>query len=309
MAADHRYRMVVADIDGTLLDSTGTLRPTVRDAVTRARRSGIVFTLATGRRYITTRPVLEALGLDDHKRGHGPTLPPVVLQTGALTTDASGLEVLYRDPVPLEDARRAIRILIDHDLQPIVYQNQVSEQRLFTGPADRDSRGARQYLSGNPHLVERRPYGELIVDEDPLQLAVIGDREPLEAAMPQLILAQCRTILSYSDTLDSYFMEVFHRTCNKGRATARVARDFGFTMADVVCVGDNWNDIEMLAMAGCGVAVANATHGVEPYARRRSPSNDEDAVAVLLDQVLAGDEPGVPNPLYQPALLEPRPPS
>jgi Cof subfamily protein (haloacid dehalogenase superfamily) len=311
MAADApRYRLVVSDIDGTLLDSSSRVRATVLDAIRRARKAGIVVTLATGRRYATTRPILEQLGLpaDDTSSANGrhkldgPLLAPVILQTGALVVSADGRQVLYRNPLPRHDARRAIAALVQRGLQPIVYEDRVIDQRLLSGPPDRDSRAARQYLSGNPQLVERRPYDRLIVDGDPLQLAVIGDRQPLAEAIPFLTMAHCRTILSYSANLDSYFMEVFHKSCTKGNATAFLARRLGLDLDQVVCIGDNWNDVEMLAMAGCGVAVANAAPGIAPYARRLAPRNDEDAVAVIVDQILAGDEPGLPNPEYDPGL-------
>ncbi|HWE62399.1 MAG TPA: HAD family hydrolase [Chloroflexota bacterium] len=306
-----RYRMVVADIDGTLLDSSAKITPRVAAAIERARRAGLYFTLATGRRYVTTKPILEQVALPadeimstaERSPSHDlRALPPVILQTGAMVVSADGDEVLFRNPLPRADARRALVVLVTLGLQPIAYEDRVHEQRLFSGPAERDTRGARQYLSGNPHLVMRRPYEDLLPEGDPLQLAVIGDREPLDAAIPYLTMARCRTILSYSANLDSYFMEVFHKTCNKGHATELLARRLGFGMDQVVCMGDNWNDVEMLAMAGCGLAVGNAAPGIAPHARRLAPSNDEHAVAVILDQILAGEEPGVPNPAYDVSL-------
>jgi Cof subfamily protein (haloacid dehalogenase superfamily) len=311
MATDRvRYRLVVSDIDGTLLDSSSRLRTAVSAAIARARQAGVYVTVATGRRYATTVPILEQLGLPAHDvtstpraaLSNGAALPPVILQTGALVVTADGSDVLYRNPLPHADARSAATILIQRGLQPIVYEDRIHQQRLITGPPERDTRAARQYLSGNPELVERRPYDALIPEHDPLQLAVIGDREPLAAAIPFLALAHCRTILSYSANLDSYFMEVFHESCTKGNATAFLARRLGLDLEQVVCIGDNWNDVEMLAMAGCGLAVSNAAPGIAPYARRLAPSHDQDAVATILDQILAGEEPGAPNPLYDPTL-------
>jgi hydroxymethylpyrimidine pyrophosphatase-like HAD family hydrolase len=310
-----RYRLVVSDIDCTLLDSTSTLRPAVLAAIEEAREAGIVFTVATGRRYSTTLPLLQAMGLvplesrrDRPMALHGgrevsPAVAQyVVLQTGAMVVSADGGDVLWRHPVPREGALRAIEILVKLGLQPIVYEDRVLEQRLFAGPEEHDSPGARTYLTANPHTVERRPFDTLVGDKAPLQLAVIDGRAPLEAAVPLLKLAHCRTIISYSMNLDSYFMEVFHQDCNKWQGAERVARHFGIDPKETVCVGDNWNDVEMLANAGCGVAVANAAEGIRKYARRIARSNDEDAVAQILLQIMAGEEPGAPNEDYDPAL-------
>ena len=303
----HHYRLVVADIDGTLLDSAATLRPAVRDAVVRARAAGIAFTIATGRRYVTARPVLEALGFvpseadpcdGDPELAHF----PVVLQTGAAIVSADGFDVLRLAPLPEDETRQALQVLIDHRLQPILYERRILEQRLLTGPAESDSIGGAQYLRGNPHLVIRSDLASLLTVKDPLQIAVIGDLEPLEAVVPYLQLANCRTIISYSPSLNSHFMEVFHRPCSKGSAVAWVAQRLGIPIEQVLCIGDNWNDVEMLALAGCGLAVANSEPGILPYARRLAPSNDQEAVAAILDQVLRGEEPGAANGAYRPDL-------
>ncbi|MDB5058422.1 MAG: family phosphatase [Chloroflexi bacterium] len=307
-----RYRMVVSDIDGTLLNSESEVTDAVRAAVAEARRAGVIFTLATGRRYATTEKILRELDLlpdgapldldglvRDSRAAQALISPPIVLQTGAVVVSADGHQLLFRDPIAHEDAQYVLRTLLSAGLQPILYEDRIPHQRLYTGPEEFDSPGARQYLSNNPHLVVRVPYDELIVEGDQLQIVVVDRREVLEPVMPRLEFAHCRTLLSYSGALDSCFMEVFHKGCTKRRAVERLAQHLGFGIEDTVCIGDNWNDIEMLAGAGCGVAVSNAEPGVSPFARRITVSNDEDAVAVVLRDILAGREPGQANPAYE----------
>ena len=185
-------------------------------------------------------------------------------------------------------------------LQPILYDDEVSRQGLRTGPEHFDNPPTRQYLANHPHAVLRQPYTDWILERDPLQLAVIGPLAALQEAASRIVLAGSRVITSHSPTLDSYFMEVFHEECSKASASEFVAELLGLTMAETICIGDNWNDLEMLTHAGCGVAVGNADPGVLPVARRVTVSNDEDAVAVVLRQILAGEEPGSPNPRYEP---------
>ncbi|HEY8284976.1 MAG TPA: HAD hydrolase family protein [Chloroflexota bacterium] len=302
------YRLLISDIDGTLLDSTGSLRATTIAATQRARAAGIVVTLATGRRFATTVDILTELGLlpgDAEASAHPlPTivcLPPIVLQGGAVVASTDGTTVFYRNPLARDQAMLAARILIDMGLQPIVYDDRVHEQRLFTGPDSFDNAATAQYLSRHRHTVERRPYESWNLTDDPLQLAVIGPREPLHQAAARLISPGCRVIISESAALDAHFMEVFHQLCDKASAALHVANLLGFGLAETVCIGDNWNDVEMMARAGCGIAVANAPKDVLPFARRLTVSNDEDAVQVVLDQLLAGEEPGIPNPHYDPA--------
>ena len=307
------YRMLVSDIDGTLLTSQSELASGVLSAIDRARHAGIIVTIATGRRFATCEKLLHDLGLYGPL---GPTpiravpvevamqSPPIILETGAIVSSADGRQVLFRDPLSPASGRQAIRILVEAGLQPIAYEERVIEQRLFTGPADNDSPSATEFLSRNPELVIRMPYARLASDIDPVHIVVVDTFARVEAVLARLELADCRTLISYSPNLDSCFLEVFHGDCSKGRAVAWLAGYFGLSLEQVVCIGDNWNDVEMLSMAGCGVAVANAEPGVKAYAKRTTVSNDEDAVAVVLGQLMAGKQPGQSNPAYVPAIEE-----
>lgn len=303
------YRLLISDIDGTLLDSSGSLRAATIAATYRARAAGIVVTLATGRRFATTVDILTELGLLPGDSVEDPgdplpsivRLPPIVLQGGAVVASTDGTTVFYRNPLARDQAMLAARILIDMGLQPILYNDRVHEQRLFTGPDSFDNAATAHYLSRHLHTVERQPYESWELTDDPLQLAVIGPREPLRQAAALLAAPGCRVIISESTALDAHFMEVFHQLCDKASAALHVANLLGFGLEETVCIGDNWNDVEMLARAGCGIAVSNAPADVLPFARRLTVSNDEDAVRVVLDQLVAGEEPGIPNPHYDPA--------
>ena len=86
--------------------------------------------------------------------------------------------------------------------------------------------------------------------------------------------------------LDSYFLEIFHATSSKGEALRHLTRHLGIAMSDVVAVGDNYNDREMLEVAGLGVAMANAEPEIIAIADRVTRSNDEDGIAALIDDLL-----------------------
>lgn len=308
------YRMLVTDIDGTLLTSDSALPDAVREAVTSARQAGIVVTIATGRRYTTSEKILRDLGL------YGPLAPvsippasdaglalqppPVIMQTGTVIVGADGRGVLHRDSLPRSAARNAMRTLVQAGLQPIAYDDGVIEQHLFTGPPEHDSPAAAAYLASNPHLVTRMPYNRLVDEVAATQIVVVDSTARVEPVLPRLRIADCRNLVSFSGNLESCFLEVFHAGCSKGRAVTALAAYLGMSVDQVVCIGDNWNDVEMLAVAGCGVAVANVEEGVAPYARRLTVSNDHCAVASVLWQMIRGEEPGYPNPAYAPLTPE-----
>ena len=273
---DRRYKLLVLDVDGTLLTSQAQISPRTHAALDRAREAGVAITLATGRRLATVRPQLADLGI---------TLP-VILQSGAQIVDLAGGEVLYRNPLPRDEVATAVRLTVAEGLQPILYENSALVQHLLTGPAAYDSPAMRRYAMARPDLVRRLSYDDLAQVEDPLELATIDDLSKVTPLAGRSTLAHCRTLISYSAALDSYFLEVFHITCSKGEALRHLTGHLGLAMSDVVAVGDNYNDREMLEVAGLGVAMANAEPEILAVADRVTGSNDEDGIATLVDELL-----------------------
>jgi Cof subfamily protein (haloacid dehalogenase superfamily) len=274
------YKLLALDIDGTLLTSTGQVASSTKAALERARQAGMLVTFATGRRLTTVAPLCRELGI---------TLP-VVLQTGAQIVEPQTGQVLYRNPLPREEVAAAVGWLVDEGLQPIVYENSALGQRLFTGPIERDSAPMGYYNREYPQLLHRLPYDELARIEDPLEIATINGLSLVSAAAARLELFGCRHLISYSTALDSYFLEIFHATCSKGEALRHLTQMLGLSMADVVAVGDNYNDREMLQDAGLGVAMANAEPEIIAIADRTTRSNDDDGIAALVDDLLSGQE-------------------
>lgn len=273
---DRRYKLLVLDVDGTLLTSQAQISPRTRAALDRAREAGVAITLATGRRLATVRPQLAELGI---------TLP-VILQSGAQIVDPASGEVLYRNPLPHDEVATAVRLTVAEGLQPILYENSALVQHLLTGPAAHDSPAMRRYALARPDLVRRLSYDELAQVADPLELATIDDLPKIRPLAGRLRLAQCRTLISYSAALDSYFLEVFHVSCSKGEALRHLTGRLGLAMSAVVAVGDNYNDREMLEVAGLGVAMANAEPEILAVADHVTGSNDEDGIATLVDELL-----------------------
>src|SRR5947209_7429046 len=126
----HGYKLLALDMDGTLLTSRGDISPRTQAALRRAATAGIGVTLATGRRFATVKAQIAALGI---------TLP-VILQTGAQIVEPATGRLLYCNPLSGSDVAVAVDLLLAGGLQPILYENSVLDQRLCTGPAERDTR-------------------------------------------------------------------------------------------------------------------------------------------------------------------------
>ena len=267
-----RYKLLALDIDGTLLTTQGEITPATQAALRRARDAGMIVTLATGRRLSTTAPYARALGID----------VPLIVQSGAQIVEAATAEVLYRNPLPAGRVAEAVRLAVEEGAQPILYENRAVEQHLLIGPPEHDSAPLRRYVTERPGLVRRLSYEELAAVEATLELAIIDSLPLVTRLAKRVTLAHCRTIVSYSAGLDSYFLEVFHATCSKGEALRQLAQRLGIQMSEVVAVGDNYNDREMIELAGLGVAMGNAEPEIIAAADRVTHSNDEDGIAALV---------------------------
>src|SRR5947209_19902625 len=104
-------KMLVIDIDGTLLNPEGKITPTTLASVQAAQQAGIVVTLATARRYCNTADIATRLGLTG----------PLILYDGALTVQHPQGSIISSRPLQAAIAQQAVEILVRHAIQPVVH--------------------------------------------------------------------------------------------------------------------------------------------------------------------------------------------
>jgi Cof subfamily protein (haloacid dehalogenase superfamily) len=273
-----RVRLLVLDIDGTLLDPAGQLTAPTVTAVRAAVAAGCVVTLATGRRFRTARPIAAALGLE----------LPILVQNGALVKDSLTEEVLYHRHLSCTAAAVAIEYLWHAGLQPIVYENVFVGERVYTGPAERDGEVNGAYFARRPDDYLRCQTVEALVPTvAPLEVAAVDDAARLSAVAPGLIHPGIRLINTTYSGGDG-FLEVLDAGCSKAEALHDLARRLNIPMAQTMAIGDNLNDLELLEAAGVGVAMGNARPEVLALAREVTASNADDGVAKAIARFVLG---------------------
>lgn len=273
-----RVRLLVLDIDGTLLDPSGQLTPPTVAAVRAAVAAGCVVTLATGRRFRTARPIAAALGLE----------LPILVQNGALIKDSCTEEVLYHRHLSCAAAAVAVECLWQAGLQPIVYENAFVGERVFTGPSERDSAVSGAYFGRRPEDYLRCPtLAALIPPAAPLEVAAVDDAARLLTVAPGLVHVGMR-LINTTYTSGAGFLEVLDAGCSKAEALYELARRLEVPMAQTMAIGDNLNDLELLTAAGIGVAMGNARSEVLAVAREVTASNAEDGVAQAIRRHVLG---------------------
>jgi hypothetical protein len=275
-------RLIAIDIDGTLLDSMGQISQPNLDALRRANETGVEVVLVTGRRHRFAFPVAEAFGFDLW----------IISSNGAVTRSTRG-ESFHRDLMPQSTAMKICRhmrefhnhlvITFDREgLGAIVCEN---HQHLY-GVIQR-------WMEKNAPYIEYLSPIEKALTEDPIQTMFCGPIALMESAKQRLLESDFTgeiTILQTKyDHRDLTIVDILNAGCSKGHALERWATHRGLARSQVMAIGDNYNDIEMLTFAGHPVIMGNASDDLKREGWTITLRNDESGVAAAIEQVLNPD--------------------
>lgn len=255
------------DLDGTLVGRDGVLGPRTRSAIARSKDEGVRVLVATGRMFRSARRYLDEASLDD----------PVVCYQGAAVVDPRSGEFLLHEPLDLGVAREVIESLGARGLSPNVYV----DDQLYVA---RETEYSRRY-SAFQHLpvVE---VGDLLawLDRPPTKLVVVSEPEVLADVRGELAPRfDGRLFLT---TSLPYMLELGNPGVTKGSGLAFVASALGIELDRVVAFGDGENDVELLEVAGFGVAVEGGHPRLLAIADRTCPGPEEEGVAAVMETVL-----------------------
>ncbi len=269
-------RLLAVDIDGTLLDSRGLVPEAHRAALAAAIAAGIKVALVTGRSFHFTRPLASALGLP---------LTLIVNNGAVVKNSAGGTEM--RQLLAREVARHVLQktrafedsVAIVFDRPPDDETRQVIFERMDWSHPNR-----RGYYERNKAFIAAAPatLAETLT-EDPIQVMFNGSVEPMRALAGRLraLAGAERYTVAVTEYVhrDFSLVDVNDARCSKGTTLARWVERLGFTRGDVMAVGDNLNDVEMLDFAGTAVVMGNATDAIKRRGYWVTETNDEGGLA------------------------------
>jgi Cof subfamily protein (haloacid dehalogenase superfamily) len=246
-------RLIGIDVDGTLLDTEGRMPEANRAAITEAVRRGVHVALVTGRSYPFARPVADGL----------PETLTLIVSNGAVERGMDGTTFVRR----LLDRQVARRVLDDtrphRDAAALIFDRDAERQVVYE-TMDWDHPGRHRYWSRNHAHIARAIPLEDALDEDPIQVMFNGGVEAMRALWERLR----RDADGWSVHMTEYvhrdfsLVDVMAPGATKGLALAWRAAQLGVGREEVMAVGDNFNDVEMLEFAGTPVLMANAVDGL-----------------------------------------------
>ena len=270
-------RLIALDIDGTLLDSRWKLPEANRKAIAEATARGIEVALVTGRRYDFAIPIAEQVG--------GPLT--MIVSNGAVIRDQGGRTHL-RHLLPRETAAQVLGITREWRDGAAVVFDRPRENQVMLEVLETDDPIRTAYYARNKEFIGQAVPLEGCLTEDPIQVMLSGSVKEMQEAESVLRAAQGEGNFAVASTIyesrDFGMIDVIHPRVSKGAALAEWAELRGYAREEVMAIGDNHNDLEMLAFAGVAVVMGNCVPELRNYGWHQTRTNDESGVAMAIEQ-------------------------
>jgi hypothetical protein len=323
-AANNSIRLIAIDMDGTLLGDDGCVSPRNLASLRAAESNGVQLVVATGRRHSFAMRVLRPLGLD-----HASVLISsngTITRTLGASPSQAGISAAHIPSQLLARAHlpHATALWLCAHLRgqgDLDFRNALVLTFDRTQPDGEDSRGAlvverldhltasisRWMAANDPYLVQVDPIERALADpsDPPIQAMLCGTLQRMARAEARL-LEHPGVVVSGHPSESGPHELTLHRTeypardlsildilpagCSKGAAMLTLARARDIDPAEILAIGDNWNDVSMLQAAGRAVLMDNAPEDLKTIARASgwsiAPSNRDDGVAEAIESAL-----------------------
>ena len=272
-------RLLAVDIDGTLMNSEFHIAQRDIAALRRARDNGVEVILVTGRRHAFALPTALQLGFDLW----------LISSNGAVTRSSQG-ESFHRDLLPVETCRELCRSMRDFRGNMVVTFDTETKGALVLEHMDELTPSIQRWLEKNLEYIEFVVPLEDALVSDPVQVMFCGTLSRMTEALARLegiaLRAQVTILRTEYPLRDLTIVDVLNRGCSKGHAVERWARHREILPEQVMAIGDNYNDVEMLAFAGHPFIMGNASEDLKARGWPVTLSSDECGVAAAIEQML-----------------------
>lgn len=271
--SDKRYKLLVIDIDGTLVNKQGMISDKDIDALKKAVKAGIVVVISTGRAAQASKSILQSLSLSGHH----------IFFDGALAVNPDTNEEIYAEPLSPE----MVRQLIEFAHSSHIHFDFFSSRDYFIEQEDWMAEIRKNFFRLQPTIVnfdsiwqkERIIKGTLTVRSDE-ERAIARD---IQKNFDGKLLFSWTNAPPYPDV---DFINIIDPGVSKGKAMLKLCSFLNIKPSEVVAIGDGSNDISLLSNAGLAVAMGNAKQGLKDIAHHVTLDIEQSGVAVAIEKFL-----------------------
>jgi Cof subfamily protein (haloacid dehalogenase superfamily) len=270
------YKMVCIDMDGTLLTKRKKVSEESREIIKKVYDKGVEIVVTTGRIYNNAEYYSNFLGVKS----------PVIAANGAIVKNKIDSEIIYENPISMDECMKLIDLLYEmkflfhfYTTDGIFCNNaftEISTKLYMTKQVGYES------LKINYHVIRSKEKWINFFKENKNKIT----KCIVFSAFPEKI-NKCKENLKKIEGI-VYFgagkrsIEINNRGVSKGNAVKALAQKYGIKREEIICIGDNENDLSMIEYAGLGVAMGNAIDSVKEIADYVTSSNDDNGVAKAL---------------------------
>lgn len=265
-------QLLVLDIDGTIAGISNQVREPVKQAIRAAQAKGVKVAIATGRMFCSALRFHQAVGSD----------LPLLAYQGALIKDPQTQQVRRHWPVSKETAHHLLDHFEQPELRSLLSVHFYINDQLYVREITPETKIYAERSEVEPIAVG--DLRQVLTDEPTKVLALSDDTEVIERLFGGLRQRYTPAELYLTKSVATFF-EATNPLVNKGVAVKHLAEEIlGLKAENVMTVGDNFNDVEMLEYAGIGVAMGDAPEDVKAIADWVAPSVEVDGAAAAIEE-------------------------
>jgi Cof subfamily protein (haloacid dehalogenase superfamily) len=270
------YKLFCTDMDGTLLNNDGKVSEENKMAIEKAQDRGVKIAICTGRLFTSANHFAQIVGVE----------APLICANGAYIREKDRNEIIYKAVLGEQNCKNVLKVVRKYGLHPhfntpdtvftekIIYSSEIYAKMNKTLPKEAQ---IKIELADDWEKTFKENADEILKC-----IIVDNDIEKINKAKSELALEKGLEVVSSRENN----IEVMCKGVSKGRAVEILAGYYNLKKEEVICIGDNENDISMLQYAGMGIAMANGDKEVLQIAYYITDTNENNGVAKAIEKFI-----------------------
>lgn len=270
------YKLICIDMDGTLLNSQKKISKRNLSAIKKAHEAGVKVAICTGRIFTSANYYGKLIGVQ----------APIIASNGAYIREKDREEVIYKAVLGDYNCNVILSILKKHNIVPHFFTSDTiftEELVYFSQHYNEANKKIPLIDQVSIHITNQ---WSKVFQENQLEIikAVAADKDLNKVSLAKEEIKKLGDFEVVSSTENNF--EVMSKEASKGRGVKILSDFYGISPKEIICIGDNENDISMIKFAGLGVAMGNSDKNVIKEADYVTLSNDEDGVAAVIEKFI-----------------------